>query len=119
MEEKIVTISNWWEDKQYEPTTNDDKPRLPKFNITIQKGEVARTELIEFLNNGEKIENQYGKSIMFKIKYKEVEMVWFVKAKSFSILKELKVAQPLIGKCAYVTRAGTTQSDTRWAIKLK
>jgi hypothetical protein len=83
----------------------------------LGKGEIARTEQILFLDNGYPIDNQYGKSILFKINYKGADFVWFIKAKSYYLLKEIKKAVPLEGKTAQVTRAGTTQADTRWAIK--
>lgn len=125
-EKKVVTDSNWWDAKEYNQPI-EDKPRLPKFNITLGKGEIARTEKIQFLNNGEPIENQYGKSILFLIKHKEVDMVWFVKSKSYSLINGdkndkktgIKQNMPIEGKVAYVTRAGTTQTDTRWAIKFE
>ena len=111
--------SNWFDAPEYEQSNEEGKVRLPKFNITLNKGEIARTEEVIFLNNGIPIDNQYGKSILFQIQHKNVDMVWFIKAKSFSILKEIKKNIPLEGKTFLVTRAGTTQADTRWAIKLK
>jgi len=118
MEEKEVKITNWFDAPEYDASSSKEgEPRLPKFNITLSKGEIARTETIQFLDNGFPIDNQYGKSILFKIQHKNVDMVWFVKAKSYSLLKEMKKAMPIAGKTAEVTRAGTTQSDTRWAIK--
>lgn len=116
--EENKTISNWFEAPEYENKNQEnDKTRLPKFNISLAKGEIARTENILFLDNGHPIDNQYGKSIMFNINYKGADMVWFVKAKSYSILIPIKKAMPVSGKPASVTRAGTTQADTRWGIK--
>lgn len=117
-----VKESNWFDAPEYEASANEEnKARLPKFNITLGKGEIARTEEIVFVNNGISIDNQYGKSILFTIKHKGVDMVWFVKAKSYSILKEIKKQiqnkKDLSGLTAKVTRAGTTQTDTRWAIQ--
>jgi hypothetical protein len=117
MEKQIE--SNWFDAPEYEPSSEEGKVRLPKFNITLAKGEIARTEEIIFISNGKKINNQYGESILFQIQHKNVDMVWFIKAKSYSLLKEIKAAIPVEGKAAYVTRAGTTQADTRWAIKIK
>lgn len=115
-----VKESNWFEAPEYESNSSEgEKVRLPKFNITLNKGEIARTEEIRFINNGTKINNQYGESIMFQIQHKNVDMVWFIKSKSYSLLKEIKKAIPVEGKAAEVTRAGTTQTDTRWAIKFK
>ena len=121
MEEKEVTVSNWFDSNEYDQTNKEDKARLPKFNINLNKGEIARSEEIMFLNNGIEVNNQYGKSIMFTINHKSVDMVWFVKAKSYTLLREIKKVikekKSLEGLKAIVTRAGTTQSDTRWAIK--
>jgi hypothetical protein len=116
--EKEITVSDWAEDYLRENSV-ETKPRLPKFNITLGKGEIAKTETITFITEGTKIENQYGKSILFTVNYKGVDMVWFIKAKSFSLLSEIAKNKPVAGKAADVTRAGTTQADTRWAIKFK
>lgn len=120
MEENKIIESNWFDAPEYNASELDEgKVRLPKFNITLTKGEIARTETITFQDNGVPIDNQYGKSILFHIKHKEADFVWFVKAKSYSLLKEIKKQMPIVGKTAEVTRAGTTQSDTRWAVKFK
>jgi len=118
--------SNWFDAPEYESkSVSDDKARLPKFNITLGKGEIARSEDIIFLDTGYPIDNQYGKSILFKINHKGADFVWFIKAKSYSILKEIRReikrlesnGKSFVGTPAKVTRAGTTQSDTRWAIQ--
>lgn len=111
------TNSNWFDAPEYDAPNQEGKERLPKFNITLGKGEIAKTENILFLDDGVEINNQYGKSIMFKINFKGADFVWFIKAKSYSLLKEIKKNIPVAGKPAKVTRAGTTQSDTRWAIQ--
>jgi len=116
---KQETVSNWFESKDYDSQPEGEKVRLPKFNITLNKGEIARTEEVMFLDNGTPIDNQYGKSVLFKINYKGADMVWFVKAKQYSLLVPIKKAVPLAGKNASVTRAGTTQADTRWGIQFK
>jgi hypothetical protein len=117
MEEKVEASSNWFDAPEYEAKAEEGKVRLPKFNITLGKGEIAKSENILFLDDGRPIDNQYGKSILFNINYKGADFVWFVKAKSYSILKEIKKNMPIAGKPAKVTRAGTTQTDTRWAIQ--
>ena len=121
MEEKEIGIAKEevdWTVDYLKENQSDEKPRLPKFNITLGKGEIAKTETITFVSEGTMIDNQYGKSILFTINFKGVEMVWFIKAKSYSLLNAIAKAKPLDGKMAEVTRAGTTQSDTRWAIKV-
>jgi len=118
VENNETTNSNWFDAPEYDATpTNENKERLPKFNITLNKGEIAKSENIIFLDDGNEINNQYGKSIMFKINFKGADFIWFVKAKSYSLLKEMKKNMPIAGKQAKVTRAGTNQTDTRWAIQ--
>lgn len=117
MEENKVVETNWFDAPEYDAPNNNEKARLPKFNITLNKGEIARSENIIFLDNGKPIDNQYGKSIMFNVNYKGADFIWFIKSKSYSLLKEIKKNMPIQGKPAKVTRAGTTQADTRWAIE--
>jgi len=117
--EKIIEQENDWTTDYLKENPTENKPRLPKFNIILNKGEIAHTETITFVSEGQKIDNQYGKSILFTIQHKNVDMVWFIKAKNFSLLNEIAKNKPLIGKTAQVTRAGTTQADTRWAIKFE
>ena len=116
-ETKQETISNWYESKEYDSKPENEQVRLPKFGITLRKGEIARTEEVLFIDDGHEINNQYGKSILFKINYRGADMVWFVKTKMFSLLVPIKKAMPISGKKALITRAGTTQADTRWGIK--
>ena len=111
--------SNWFDAPEYDAQPENEKIRLPKFNITLGKGEIARTEEVLFLDNGAEINNQYGKSILFMIQHKNVDMVFFAKGKWYSFLRDVKKNMPIAGKAAYITRAGTTQTDTRWAIKFK
>jgi hypothetical protein len=125
MEENKTTVSEWFNAPEYEAKNEDGAARLPKFNITLAKNEIARTEEILFLDTGTPIDNQYGKSILFHVNYKGADFVWFIKAKSFSLLKEIKreigrykeKGKVFSAVPAKVTRAGTTQSDTRWAIQ--
>lgn len=122
MEETNFKETQWFEAPEYNTPENEEKIRLPKFNINLSKGEIAKSEEIVFLNNGVEVNNQYGKSIMFNVTHKGVDMVWFIKSKSYSLLRPIRIlakANQLSGKTATVTRAGTTQADTRWGIVFK
>jgi len=93
-----------------EQKPKDDRPKLK-----IKDGEQVT---IEFLDEGKEINSlDYGKAILFSVKAKEIEHIWFVGIKKFTLLKEIAHNKPVQNKKATVTRIGTTRADTRWKIK--
>lgn len=91
-----------------------EKPKDPRPKLKIQDGD--QINLI-FLDEGKEITSvEYGKAILFAVKVKEIEHIWFVGIKKFTILKEIAHNKPITNKNATVTRVGTTRADTRWKI---
>lgn len=104
-------IASWSE--EYLTNNAQNANKQPK--LTFQDGD---QKTITFLDEGTKnVNEQYGTSIIFKVKCENQELVWFVSAKKYTILTEIAHQKPITGKTAKVTRVGKEKKDTRWSIK--
>lgn len=122
MEERVVQKAqnqeaDWSEEYLNQTPQEGEQERLPKFKLELGKDDLYKTEEIRFLDEGRKIENSYGKSILFHVEVKGIPMVWFVRRNLYSVLNTMAKQKPLTGKKAVVNRVGRTQKDTRWTIK--
>ena len=107
MQEEIT--HDWSQDFLAEQKPKDERPKLK-----IKDGE--QVEVI-FADEGKEINSiDYGKAILFVVKVKETEMLWYVGIKKFTLLKEIVHNKPITNKKAKITRIGTTKADTRWKI---
>jgi hypothetical protein len=109
--------SNWFEEY--------DKPQeqgdlLPIFEMKLKDNQIARTEKIIFLTEGEKKLTRFGEAIIFNIKHNDVEKVWFIKKTQYNLLNPI-AKQRKIGLLAFreaeVQRAGSGQKETKWSIR--
>lgn len=103
-------VSSWME--QY--TQNAEYDKKPKFQI---KG--GESKLVQFMNEGREIDNEYGPTIVFDVVEAGVQKVWFVGKKKYSLLRQIAIGAPLSGKAALITRTGNLQKDTRYEVVFK
>jgi hypothetical protein len=116
---EVVVPNSDWEADYNKQKENDGKEYPPVFEMKLADGQIARTEEIEFLDEGRKETTKFGDCIIFEIKNHGVEKTWFIKTNLFSLLNPIakqKKLGSLIGRDAEVTRAGA-KKETRWAIK--
>lgn len=103
--------ASWSE--EYLANNAQNANKQPK--LTFQDGD---QKIIVFLDEGTKnLNEEYGTSIIFKVKCEEKELLWFVGVKKYTILTEIAHQKPITGKTAKVTRVGKEKKDTRWSIK--
>lgn len=115
MEEKII-ISDWQEEYLAEKPVGDSK----YFSDAVPEGQLVYTTIFKFLTEGEKQTNKFGKQVIsFKILHEGKEKILDIGATQYEVLKVIAKAKPIINKEVEWQRSGTTQKDTRRAIKVK
>ncbi len=118
MEEKEIKTTNStgdWSDEY-----KGDKPKRDSkyFSDAVPEGEIVFVTKFKFLNEGEKITNNWGKeSIVFKIDHEAKEKVLEVSGSNFDVLNTIAKNKPLTGKDVSWQRSGVGQKETRRAIK--
>jgi hypothetical protein len=118
-EVEVVVPNSDWESEYNKQKETNGKEYPPIFEMKLNDGQIARTEEIEFLDEGKKETTKFGDCIIFQIKNHEVAKTWFIKTNLFSLLNPIakqKKLGALKGRNAEVTRAGA-KKETRWAIK--
>lgn len=86
--------------------------------LKIKDGE---SKTFTFMNNGNEHRDQKNKKddIVFTVKCEGVLYSWYVNAKSFSTIADIKsLGFPLIGKTITLSRTGSGRHDTRYMITL-
>lgn len=87
----------------------------PKDILKIGDGEVV---FLTFLNEGERRDHiDFGTSVVFKVEVEGEEKVWYINAKNYKFLGQIKSLGKLTGVKAKVSRKGTKRSDTRYTIE--
>lgn len=113
MEEKIV--ETWEEEYLIDKPITDSK----YFSDAVPEGQLVFTAKFKFLSEGEKKINKFQKSVIsFRIEHEGKEKLLEIGTTQFDILKTIAKAKPITGKTVDYQRSGTTQKDTRRAIKL-
>lgn len=118
--EKEIEVTDSWFNEYDKPQENKDM--LPIFEMKLKEGQIARSEGITFLSEGEKKPTRFGQAIIFTIKHDGQNKVWFIKINQYNLLNPIAKARKagsLIGKNAVVTRAGQGQKDTKWQLVFK
>ena len=88
----------------------------PKSTLKIADGQYVA---FGFLDEGKKISSaDYGDSIVFNVRTigDNEEKSWYVNAKNYELLKQIKELGVLTGKVIEVHRKGSKKSDTRYTI---
>jgi hypothetical protein len=117
---KEVESYSWFQEYDKKLSEEEAKDLPPIFKMKLGEGEIAKTEQVEFLSNGTKKDTDYGEAIIFQIKNDSIEKTWFIKKNQYTLLNAIareRKAGSIIGKTATVTRTGSGQKQTRWAIK--
>ena len=116
MEEKKV-IADWYEDYD---KPQDKTDLLPIFEMKLKGEQIARTEKIMFLTEGEKKLTRFGEAIIFNIKHEGLDKVWFIKKTQYNLLNPI-ARQRKVGLLAFreaeVQRAGSGAKETKWSIR--
>jgi hypothetical protein len=115
---KMINMESNWIEEYNKP--REDVEQKAIFKIKLSEGEIAHTEKIVFLSEGEKKTTKYGDAIVFNIANQNEEKTWFIRTNQYDLLNAIarqKKVKLLAQTVAEVTRTGKEKTDTRWGIK--
>ena len=105
------------EQEQQEETDWREDVSEPKDVFKLQDKETA---VITFQDEGRKQTHpDFGTSIVFTVKVmnSDAEKIWYVNARNYDLLGQLKEIGILKGQSVKVSRKGSKKSDTRYNIE--
>ena len=102
-----------------------EQNKIADWREEVRESDVAYLKIADgdtvqfvFLDEGAKESHpDYGTSIVFKIKKDNEEMNWYVKDNNFSLKKQIKALDKLVGLKVELSRIGSKKSDTRYKVK--
>ena len=114
--EQTVENEDWQEEFLIDKPVNDSK----YFSDPVPEGGLVYVTSFKFLNDGTKKQNKFGKQVVeFFIEHDGKEKILSVNITNFDILKAIAKAKPVVNKTVDWQRSGSTQKDTRRAIRFK
>ena len=112
--EQVIETEDWQEEFLIDKPVSDSR----YFSDAVPEGQLVYTTKFKFKNDGTKKQNKFGKQVIeFFIEHEGKEKILSIGLTQFDVLKAIAKAKPITGKTVDWQRSGTTQKDTRRAIR--